>query len=223
MHTAIAIISGGIITILTAIGVEYLRNPRLKLAIEEPALDLPALGGNNRRRNLRLVLRNEALPFGARWMQRAAAIQCRGEITFHHLNDGQDIFGRAMAVRWVNSPEPIAPRIIDVNGTVQFHILDFARAVTESRIDVYPGEEEKLDVAVRFDGEPDCYGWNNESYSYNWRTPRWRLPQGRHLAKVTITSSGRKCHGVFRVVNDVHDLTDFRLIEGSPDDRAKVL
>jgi hypothetical protein len=223
MQVAIAIICGGIITILTAIGVEYLRNPRLKLVIEDPPLDLPAPGGGGMRRNLRLVLRNEALPFGARWMQREAATQCRGEITFHHLNDGQDIFGRAMPVRWVNSPQPIANQIIGLDGAIQFYILDFARTADESRIDVYPGEEEKLDVAVRFHGEPDCYGWNNESYNNNWRTPRWRLPHGRYLAKVTITSSGKKCYGVFRIVNDVDNLSDFRLIEASPDDRARVL
>jgi hypothetical protein len=223
MEVAISIFFGGLITILTAIGVEYLRNPRLRLAIEDPPLDLPAPDGKNMRRNLRLRLRNESLPFGARWMQRAAATQCRGEITFHHLNDGQDIFGRAMVVRWVNSPEPIANQIIGLDGKVQFHIRDFARAATESRIDVYPGEEELLDVAVRFDGEAECYGWNNDSYFYNWRNPNWKLPRERYLVKVVITSSGKKCSGVFRLVNDVDNRTDFRLIPATPDDRAKVL
>lgn len=224
MEVAISIFFGGLITVLTAIGVEYLRNPALRLAIEDPPLDLPSPDGKNMRRNLRLTLRNKSLPFGTRWMQRAAAIQCRGEITFHHLNDGQEVFfHRAMAVRWVRSPEPIANQIISLDGKVQFHILDFARAATESRIDVYPGEEEVLDVAVRFDGEAECYGWNNDSYLYNWRNPNWKLPRGRYLVKVVITSSGRKCSGVFRLVNDVDSRTDFRLVRASHDDRAKVL
>jgi hypothetical protein len=34
-------------------------------------------------------------------------------------------------------------------------------------MDVYPGEEETLDVAVRFDDEADCYGWNNDAYFHN--------------------------------------------------------
>jgi hypothetical protein len=108
-----------------------------------------------------------------------------------------------MAVRWANSPEPIASQIVDLDNKVQFHILDFTRTSTESRIDVYPGEEELLDVAVRFDGEADCYGWNNESYIYNWRCPNWRLPRERFLVKVVITSSGQKCTDVFRLINDV--------------------
>jgi hypothetical protein len=217
MGVAISIFFGGIITVLTAVGVEYLRRPQLKLALEDPPLDV------DMRRNLRIKLRNKPLPVGARWMQRAAAIQCRGDITFHHLNDGQDIFGRSMVVRWATSPEPIANQILDPQGAVQFYIRDFARSTTDSRIDVYPDEEELLDVAVRFGSETECYGWNNDSYLYNWRNPNWRLPRGRYLVKVVINSSGQKCSGVFRLINDVDSRTDFRLIPASPDDRERLL
>ena len=224
MELAVSIFFGGLITILTAMGVEYLRRPRLSLVIEAPPLDLPGNpDGKNMRRNLRLRLRNESLPVGARWMQRAAASQCRGLITFHHLSDGQNLFDRAMAVRWVKSQEPVANQIIAPDGSVQFYIRDFSRAATESRIDVYPGEEELLDVAVRFEGETECYGWNNDSYFYNWRNPNWKLPRERYLVKVVITSSGQKCLGVFRLINDVDNRTDFRLIAASSEDRAKVL
>jgi len=220
---ALSIIIGGLITILTAMWVEYLRRPSLSLAIEEPPLDRPAVTGRGTSRNLRLRLRNKSLPWILRWIQRAAALQCRGEITFHHLDDGQDVLGRAMPVRWVNSPEPVAPQIYDLQQhQPQFYIVDFSRGSGESRIDVYPGEEEMLDVAVRFQGEADCYGWNNEVYGNNWRTPRWRLPRGRYLVKVVVTSSGQKCADVFRMVNDVEQLTDFRLIKASKVDRAKI-
>ncbi len=128
-----------------------------------------------------------------------------------------------MPVRWARSPEPIANQIVDTNGKLQFHIVDFGRAATESRIDVYPGEEEILDVAVRFDDGADCYGWNNDSYLTNWRNPKWKLGRERYLIKVVITSSGQKCVGVFRLINDVDSRTDFRLRAASADDWAKVL
>src|SRR5258705_2841147 len=166
METAVGIIVGGLITILTAIGVEYLRRPKLGLSIEDRALDRNKLGKPSR--NRRMILRNAPLPLIARWMQRSAATQCRGEITFHHLDDGQNVFDRVMAVRWVKSPEPVSDRVIDTQGTVQYYIRDFAKLSIDSRIDVYPGEQELLDVAVRFEGEPECYGWNNDSYFYNW-------------------------------------------------------
>jgi hypothetical protein len=79
-------------------------------------------------------------------------------------------------------------------------------------MDVYPGEFEILDVAVRLDDEEDCYGWKNESYFCipPWRNPNWKLPRGRYLVSVEIASSGQKCVGLFRLINDVPG-TDFRL------------
>ena len=127
-----------------------------------------------------------------------------------------------MDMRWANSLEPIASQIINPNSNVQSYIRDFTRTSTESRIDVYPGEQELLDVAVRFDGELDCYGWNNESYANNWRIPRWKLSRDRYLIKAVITSSGQKCVGVFRFINDVDNLTDFRLSSIIAGDREKV-
>lgn len=205
--------------------VEYLRTPRLRLAIEQPPCDVPYPDGQRpalNARYLRLKLSNEPLPSAARWMQRAAALQCRGEITFHHFDDGQDVFGRGLSVRWADSPQPIASQILDLEGNPRFQILDFARAATTSRVDVYPGEEQLLDVAVRFDDEPDCYGWNDESYFYSWRNRKWKLPQGRYLVKVVVTSSGQKCVAAFRMINDVALRTDFRLLPATAEERAKI-
>jgi hypothetical protein len=197
----------------------------LWFSIEEPPLDLPGpTDPNQMRRNLRLELHNEPLPVLMRWMQRAAALYCSSEITFHYLNDGQPVVDQPMTVRWVRSPEPVASRIVDaanLNET-RFFIFDFSKPLVQLRMDVYPGEHELLDVAVRFEGESDCYGWNNESYLHNWRNPLWRLPRGRYLVKVVVSSSGQKCVGVFRLVNDVEQQQGFRLLPATSEDRAKV-
>jgi hypothetical protein len=214
------LVAGGIITILTAVLVEYLRTPSLKLSIEAPPLDVhydsgrPATAG----RYLRLKLSNKALPSSMRWLQRTAALQCHGNITFHHLNDGQNVFGRAMAVRWAASPEPIPIQAITTEG-VRIQIFDPMRLTTECRVDVYPGEFELLDVCARFDEDHECYGWNNEAYFSNplWRNPAWRLDRGRYLVRVEITSSGQKCVGCFRIINDVAR-NDFRLETATHED-----
>ena len=99
---------GAILAILFTMWVEYLRRPRLRLSIETPPHDHP----NHQFRCLRLKLSNKPLPWWARWMLRAPALQCRGTITFHHL-DGGDFFGRAMPVRWSASPEPAPIPIAD--------------------------------------------------------------------------------------------------------------
>jgi hypothetical protein len=100
-------------------------------------------------------------------------------------------------------------------------LLDPERLVEPSRIDIYPGHLQPLDVAARFDGEAECYGWNNESYIHQWRNQAWRLPLGRYLIRVSVASSRETWSNVFRVVNDV-SRTDFRLTPASREERRKM-
>jgi len=211
---------GAVIAIAIVVVVERLRRPSLQLNIETPPLDRKYANGPAKdARFVRVKLSNRLLPGWARWMVRAPALQCRGTITFHHL-DGQDVLGRAMVGRWASSPEPVPILAMTSQGT-QIQIFDPLRLTTESRVDVYPGESELLDIAVRLDEEEDCYGWNNETYFCHtpWRNPLWKLPRGRYLVRVEITSSGQKCTGVFRLINDV-PRADFRLEAPTQEDLA---
>jgi hypothetical protein len=220
MSTGLDIIFGGLVTILITIGVEYFRRPKLALSIEDPPADFDRVNCPARNaRHLRLKLRNKSLPPFLHWMERNAALQCRGEITFHHL-DGQDVFGRKMSIRWASSPQPVPRQITDLRGEVRFLLNDSGRATTDT-MDVYPGEEEVFDVAAKFDEEPECYGWNNEAYFFAWRNPNWKLPAGRYLVRVVIRSSGQKCYGKFRLINDVVR-TDSRLEHATPEDKLKL-
>ena len=217
---ALGIIGGAVVSITLTMLIEYLRLPRLILEIEQP----PHTANNpdkTTRRHLRLILKNKPLPPGFGWMQRSAATQCKGAITFHVIGDGQDVFGRSMEVRWASSPGPRRSQILNLDGNVQYKIQDFGRAGT-GRVDVYPGDQEILDVAVRYEGETDCYGWNNEVYFNNWRNPDWRLEPERYLVKVVITSSSRKCTNVFRLLNNVPRHTDCRLEKASTEDRDDI-
>jgi len=214
--TIVGVVLGAIIAILITIWLENLRKPNLEIRIASPA-DVQYKGSPaTQARFLGLELINKPLPRWARWMSRDAAIQCHGTITFHHL-DGQNVFGRAMPIRWSGSPEPIAMRLVVDDKHI--FIADPARFTLTPRIDVYPGEAERLDVASRFDNEDECYGWSNESYFSNpvWRNPDWKLPSGRYLVKVTVISAGDKCTGIFRLINDVAQ-QDFRVEPSLPSD-----
>jgi hypothetical protein len=212
---------GAVTSIGTAIGVEYLRRPRLELGIEEPPLDVtyPPDRAAQSARFVRVTLRNKGLPRVMQWMVRVPALQCRAAITFHHL-DGQNIFGRTMDGRWPASPEPVPLPVVNGTGQISF-LVDYARLTLQSRIDVYPGETELLDIAVRFDRDPECYGWSNENYFSDpiWRNPNWRLASARYLVRVRVFSAGQKCLGCFRLVNDV-SRGDFRLEPVTDRERA---
>jgi hypothetical protein len=138
--------------------------------------------------------------------------------------DGQDIFGRSMAVKWVRTPEalPMEIRSPDGKQTIGF-LVDPLRIMSESRVDIAPGEAAAFDTVVRYDNESECYGWNLESYQSDppWRNPKWKLPFGRYLLRVEIFSGDQSCSGVYRLINDVP--TDaFRLEPAQPGDEAKI-
>lgn len=220
METLMGIVVGAIIAILIPLRIESLRKPKLKLKLTEPQDSNYENSPASVARFLLVKLVNEQLPrWASWWMSRDAALQCHGTITFHHL-DGQNIFGRAMPFRWRASPEP---------GSIELKFDDKRLFITdrtafnlEPRMDVYPGEAQQLGVIARFDNEPDCYGWSNESYfsEPKWRNPAWRLPPGRYLVRVTVISAGSKCTSVFRLSNDVSQ-PDFRLELAAPNDRAR--
>jgi hypothetical protein len=217
---------GGILTILITIFVEYLRSPSLELSLgDHPRhFSYPDTAPAQLSRALTVRLTNKPLR-GPRWMTRAPALQCRGTVTFHHL-DGQNIFGRSMEGRWCNSVEPAAigaegelERIGAPDERIKLRIMDPARIVAKSRIDVYPGESELLDIAVRLNDEQACYGWNNETYFIPtpWRNPVWKLERGRYLVSVSVVSSGQTCWNLFRLINDV-PADDFRLEKARSED-----
>ena len=209
--SVVEIVAGAVIAILITIWIEYQRKPKLEIRIAEPSNptyesgDRPAAVA----RFLGLDLVNKPLPRLFRWMQRNAALQCHGTITFHHL-DGQNVFGRAMPIRWSGTPEPV-PIAVRV-GDTQVVIADPARFTSESRTDVYPGESQRLDVAAKFDDEPESYGWSNLNYFSQpiWRNPAWRLAESRYLVRASVVSSGETVTGVFRLVADV-PRDDFRI------------
>jgi len=215
----LSIVGGGIITILVTIAVEVLRRPKLRLVLA-PAVNATYEPGRpaKRGRYLYIDLVNQPLPWLARWMSRSAALQCTGFITFHHL-DGQKFFSGQMPVRFSRSPEPVPLHFVigDKTGT----ILDPSRMNVDSRMDIYPGERTPLDVAAKFDSEDEVYGWSNLSYFSvpPWRNPDWKLPRGRFLVAVSISSSGQKCEGLFRLLNEAGP-NDFRLELTQRGDRA---
>jgi hypothetical protein len=122
-----------------------------------------------------------------------------------------------MPIRWSATPEPAPLQFIVDKTRVAF--FDPSKATIESRVDVYPGESQRLDVAVKLDDEAECYGWSNLNYFSNpvWRHPDWRLSPGRYLVNVTIVSSGESANALFRLIADV-PRKDFRLEPAQPRD-----
>ncbi len=217
-------ILGGIITIIIAIFVENTRRPRLELKIIEPRdetyphrQDRPA----RRAKYLLVGTENKSLRPREKWMSRNAAFQCHGTISFHHL-DGQNIFGRAMDIRWSSAPEPVPNQIIDSNGH-HLTFFDHYRFQHSQRVDIYPGDMDDFAIVARFDEEEECWGFNNESYfcKNTWRNDKWKLEKARYLIKASVYSSGKKVSEVFRLINDV-SIEAYRLLPATDEDKERI-
>jgi len=216
MWEFLGVIFGAIVSIVASVGTviwaERLRRPSLYLELVQPSdVEFPPGKPASHVRTLRVRLHNRKLrPWADWWTVRDAALQCRARITFHFLEDESDRFGRTMAGRWANTPQPTVFFVTDSQGQEFAVAPQMVEAVT-----VYPGDNELLDIAVRLDEDADCYGWDTESFFTAWRNTKWQLGHGRHLVKVEITSSGPRCTGWFRLENAA-GREDFRLESYSP-------
>jgi hypothetical protein len=204
------VVLGAALAILFAIFVEWLRKPQLTLSIgntdivRSSGATFPIHDG----KSLRVRVFAEPLWRITRWMMRSPALQCRGKISFHHL-DGQYLYSREMGARWAGTPEPLQTIGVNPNGE-PISMIDPYKIVTPSRVDIGTEEHESLDVVARYDNDLDCYGWSNESYLHDWRNPAWRVPAGRYLVRVDIRCGGQSWNNAFRLINDV-PRDDFRL------------
>lgn len=197
------VVFGALIAIGTTIVVEYLRRPHLEISIADP-VDQQYPPGSGRpvteARYLGVNVLNKPLSWWARWMSRGAALDCRGTIRFLDM-EGNELFDDPMPGRWSSTPE-LLPLRAQINGR-QLTIIDPVRFTLASKVDIQPGEAEKLDIVNRYDTDPECYGWNNESYISNppWRNPDRELPPGRYIAEVTVTGSGVTVTESFLILN----------------------
>lgn len=211
--------------------IETKRRPNLRIEIEEPKdvlypPDRPA----RRARYLVFNILNEPLHRPWQWLSREVAMRCTASASFYHLDDGQDVFGRSISLRWSSSPQPGVPKL-EAAGVVgeegdrdkkPIHLFRIPGFSTEPQIDIYPGSREELAVAARFNDEDDAFGWSNENYVSKppWRNPEVKLPGGRrYLVKVTIKCiNAKEESSVYRVLNDV-SVRDFRLQVARSSDR----
>ncbi len=98
--------------------------------------------------------------------------------------DGTKAVAEPIHVRWTSQPEPLTPAIA---GNQSVSVVDFARLIMARKIDIHCHEDQQFSVALKFDGQPECYIFSNESYLHpSWSNPAWRLGPGEYRLKITV-------------------------------------
>lgn len=188
----------GVVGILIVLWIERQRRPSLSMEVGEKhrikegdILDRPASTW------LHVQVHNRNVPKWLAWVYHGEpALACRAWVTFHNF-EGKRVPDREMEARWTGSNEPKVETITVEKGQVK-------RLVgAENAFDIPPGENTLLDVVIRDKSNNDCFGWNNESYLYEWRHARWYLGgEGRYIARVRIKTGGQEYVDAFQIVND---------------------
>ncbi len=191
----IGFVLGILASTIAAIVYEYGSRPKLKLILDDSPRALGQNAGGAPYEFYHLKIINTAAPWpipsrkpawGTRAIIRVLDPDCN-----HVIPD-------VIVGRWASQPEPVIPAI--AAGQVGL-IPDPARLVLAQKIDVHNHETQQLDVAIKYEGEPDCYIFSNESYLHHWRNPSWKLGNNTYRLRVTLYYERGRLETDFRFQN----------------------
>ena len=167
-----------------ALWVERQRMPNLKITTTEEAnadntYQSPNPHAGQRWKFFRVAVENVPFRHPFRWIPRQTAENCRAKIEFSKL--GAEKFSCSMNGRWSSTPEiPYIPHDAVL------------KLLSPDPVIIPVGEKEYLDVIAKYEKDKEAYGWNNEAYFHNWRTPSYKLERGKYLIKITIATQNGK-------------------------------
>lgn len=200
-------VAGGLIgfaaSVLSIFGYEFLRRPILGVAVGEP---MPAAQG---RRFVHVRVSNRSqIWFLQTLAPRLPAHMCRAWVRIYPVQLG----GNASITfegRWANQREPgqyVAAGLLPDPGLI----------LVPHREDILAGDSAMLVVAVKFNGELECFGFNNENYLVpNQRPPDRQVGQGVSRIVVRVAAGDLVRIAEFELQNPGPMVNDFALIGGT--------
>jgi hypothetical protein len=176
----------------TVMWVEWYKTPKVRIDV------VPTAEFTNKGRTRRFlqveVINNPTCHWLAKIFNREEVSNCFATIEFQHL-DGTSLFSKIDA-RWSASLE--IPSVIP-QGNVPFspNLIEPLRFR-----DIYTNRPEPLTIAIKWDNEPDCYGFNNISYFYqDFKNPAWTIPEGNVLVRIELFVAGQIVTRTFQIHN----------------------
>jgi len=118
----------------------------------------------------RVKVKNKKVSKGLDWLiHRQPAQQVNATISIMAL-------GKTMKGRWSGTLE-----LPQTDRSSWTRLANFPDPVT-----INAGKDEILDVFAKFENDSEAYGWNNEAYFHNWRTPQYRLDPGDYRLVIEV-------------------------------------
>ncbi|MEM4379496.1 MAG: hypothetical protein QXL01_02265 [Thermoplasmatales archaeon] len=192
---------------IAAILIDYSTRPFLALGLD----DSPPVQGQSPGSPAHAFYHLKVKNMPAKWplSGRRPAWSCQATIEVLSEDGRHSLFGPIPA-RWVSQPEPIVSFISAGNV---IHFPDVAKMIAGRKIDIHSHEDQKIVIAVKFEGETDCFLFTNESYAFpRWSNPQWKLGQGRYRLRVTIYYERGRAYSDFLIENVGSTRGDLKII-----------
>ncbi len=145
-----------------------------------------------------------------RWLfrTRRPAWATRATMTVHK-QDGTRAISEEIVARWSGAPEPLATASL---GNQVIQVWDISKLPLGQRFDIHANAEQQLAVAVKFEGERECWIFSNESYPCKrWQKPEWRLDAGTYTVTLRVFYESGVAVRQFRLKNAGTSRNDFVL------------
>jgi hypothetical protein len=184
-------------TILIPLFIEWLKQPELDI-LAGTRTDF--IINNNTYRILHLIVRNQALGL----LSRNFAVGTRAIVRF--MENGNTL--TSTSGKWADQPEPVLQLPQSLGGNqFQGWLTAFLRAV-----DIPPGGDAPLAIAIKRDGDPYFYGFDAWSYASSLLRPNLLVQrQGRVRVLVTVQSGDVSKSRNFTLNNVSNSVRDFVL------------
>lgn len=171
----------GVITaLLSALWIEKQRMPKLEIIASEKAnadntYQSSHVHAGERWKFFRVLVRNKPFISPLYWIPRQTAENCRAKIEFSKIGSKHQNF--SIVGRWASTPE--------LSYIPNDAIL---KLLHPDPVTIPVNEKEFLDIITKHESDKEAYGWNNEAYLHNWRTPDYKLEKGKYLIKINIST-----------------------------------
>lgn len=196
-NLAIGFVLGIVASGIAAVLYERATSPLVEISLDDRPLALGQYGNLPPLAFYHLKVRNlsSRLPLSSRkpaWSSKA---------TIEVFNpDGTRAIAEPIHARWTSQPEPLIPAVA---GDQSINLVDFARLMNARKVDIHAHEDEYISLAVKYEGQPECFIFSNESYLHPpaWSNPAWRLNSGKYRVLVTVFYGRGRAHREFDLTN----------------------
>ena len=206
MELFVGFILGILASSIAALVYEYATRPLIETVADDSGRAQGQVPDEKPHEFYHLKVRN--LP--AKWplSGRKPAWSCKATIEVFNT-DGSRAIKEPIPARWTSQPEPLIPIL---QAGQHANLLDPAKIITGRKVDVHGHEDQQLSIAIKFEGEPECHVFSNESYQFQrWQNPAWRLKTGTYRLRVTLFYERGRSQNDFELRNSGPGRDDLQL------------